>query len=849
MKKLLTMLVLVPLMVLADTVYVGNVRWTFKVNGGEVTVEKADPSAGMLVIPATLCGCPVTGIGAAAFYGCSGLTSVTIPSSVTSIGDDAFVGCSGLTSVTIPSSVMSIGREAFCLCSGLTSVTIPEGVTNIGGRAFMECSGLMSVTIPSSVTSIGAHAFSRCSGLTSVTIPEGVTSIGADAFSSCSVLTSISVNEGNAFYCSVDGVLCNKAMTELVCCPMGKVGGVTIPEGVTNIGGRAFADCSRLTSVTIPSSVTSIGKSAFYGCSGLTSVTIPSSVTSIGDYAFFGCSGLTSVTIPSSVTSIGEPAFYGCESLDTVYVSAGDIERVKAMIVNSKSDIDVDSLTFVEVLKDGGPYTETVNGIEWTFMVENGMASVGTGNGAAIPRETSGAIVIPSTLGCRSVTSIGMGAFYGCDGLTSVTIPSSVTSIGVHAFDGCDGLTSVTSPEGVTSIGDYAFKQCRSLTSVTIPSSVTSIGDGAFADCSGLTSVTIPSSVTSIGDLAFCYCSGLISVTIPEGVTSIGDGAFAYCGGLTSVTIPSSVTSIGDLAFADCSRLTSVTIPSSVTSIGNSAFYGCSGLMSVTIPSSVTSIGDDAFADCSGLMSVTIPSSVTSVGSNVFPVSLRRVNFSGAVPKGWTGVLPAPATKFYYNKDYASEWEKAQGIAGIPGDGTPYDVTTSEIVPQVAGCVTVSNVVVHYILNSVQPQFAIQPADDMNFVNIITEVKGSAAVAIPETWAASYPGFAQKFGTDFTQALMKPTGKIGTGGTPMLVWQDYVAGTDPTDENDVFSASITIVDGKVTVSYTPELDDVRKAMRKYTTWGKRSLLDTDWTEVQKGRESEYNFFKVSVEMK
>ena len=83
----------------------------------------------------------------------------------------------------------------------------------------------------------------------------------------------------------------------------------------------------------------------------------------------------------------------------------------------------------------------------------------------------------------------------------------------------------------------------------------------------------------------------------------------------------------------------------------------------------------------------------------------------------------------------------------------------------------------------------------------------------------------------------------------LLVWHDYVAGTDPTKEDDVFTASITIVDGKVTVAYTPELDDARKAMRKYTTWGKKSLMDTNWTEVPEGYEAEYNFFKVSVEMR
>ena len=129
----------------------------------------------------------------AAFDGCSGLTSLTIPSSVTSIGEYAFNGCSGLTSLTIPSSVTSIGESAFYGCSGLTSLTIPSSVTSIGESAFYGCSGLTSLTIPSSVTSIGELAFFGCSGLTSFTIPSSVTSIGWGAFCGCSGLTSIYV--------------------------------------------------------------------------------------------------------------------------------------------------------------------------------------------------------------------------------------------------------------------------------------------------------------------------------------------------------------------------------------------------------------------------------------------------------------------------------------------------------------------------------------------------------------------------------------------------------------------------------------------------------------------------------
>ena len=133
----------------------------------------------------------VTSIGDDAFWGCSGLTSVTIPNSVTSIGDGAFSYCSGLTSVTIPSSVTSIRDYAFSYCRGLTSVTIPNSVTIIEDHAFYYCSDLTSVTIPDGVTSIENQAFDNCSGLTSVTIGNSVKSMGSYAFRGCSKLRDV----------------------------------------------------------------------------------------------------------------------------------------------------------------------------------------------------------------------------------------------------------------------------------------------------------------------------------------------------------------------------------------------------------------------------------------------------------------------------------------------------------------------------------------------------------------------------------------------------------------------------------------------------------------------------------
>ena len=314
----------------------------------------------------------MTTIGGGAFYGCSALTSITIPSSVTKIEDSLFENCSALTSIIIPYSVASIGEYAFTSCSALSSITIPSSVTSIAYHAFTSCSALSSITveagnptydsrnncnaiieketnvllvackgtvIPNSVTRIGYYAFENCSALTSITIPSSVTSIEKNAFSGCSALSSISVEAGNPIYDSrnnCNAIIITRWNELLVGCK-----NTVIPNSVTEIRENAFSGCTTLTSITIPNSVTSIESNAFKDCSALTVVVINSNkivsksygsggigsifgdqvqeyvlgndITSIGKNAFRNCTGITSITIPANVTSIGTDTFEGCK--------------------------------------------------------------------------------------------------------------------------------------------------------------------------------------------------------------------------------------------------------------------------------------------------------------------------------------------------------------------------------------------------------------------------------------------------------------------------------------------------------------------------------------------------------
>lgn len=279
----------------------------YNIYENRVTVMHSDYS-GDIVIPETVTydgeTYTVTTINYHAFTGCTGLTSVTLPSTIASVSSD-FGGCTALSRIIVDSNNSKYDSRDDCNAIILTSSN-------------KLIAGCKNTIIPNTVTTIGTYAFDDCTSLTDITIPNSVISIDSRAFEGCDGLTNISVDIDNPKYDSRDN--CNAIIETssnqlIVGCK-----NTIIPNTVTTIGTYAFSNCKSLTSITIPNSVITIGSYAFRGCYGLTNVSIGNSVTRIANDAFFYCTALKEVSIPNSVTNIGDYAFASCYDLMSVTI-------------------------------------------------------------------------------------------------------------------------------------------------------------------------------------------------------------------------------------------------------------------------------------------------------------------------------------------------------------------------------------------------------------------------------------------------------------------------------------------------------------------------------------------------
>ena len=424
------------------------------------------------------------------------------------------------------------------------------GASNAWTRAISP-SPTGHVTVPSSlggfpVVGIGDYAFyglySAHYKLESVTIPNGVTRIGKRAFSGCPNLTDVTIPDSMAVV--DDGAFsgCSNLkgvhISNLVnWCQITFV----YSSNPLRQAHELYLNGERVTRLAIPESVTAIGDDAFAGCSGLTEVAFPNSVTNIGNSSFMGCSGLMELALPSSVVKIGTWAFRGCSGLTEVEIPHG------VKVIGGGVFLDCSSLTKITV----DPGNEN-------YVSQKGLLL--TKDGKTLKEGVNGTVVIPS-----SVTRIGNFAFSGRGGLTQVTIPNGIREIGWFAFSDCDSLTEVVIPASVVNIEPRAFV-CSGLTSISVEegNEFYSSRNGMLLTKDGTTliqgvngEVEFPPCVRMIGEMAFMRCSGLTRLVIPDSVTNIASKAFAYYHGLTDAWLPRHLEGkFSANVFEDCGNMT-----------------------------------------------------------------------------------------------------------------------------------------------------------------------------------------------------------------------------------------------------------------------------------------------------
>lgn len=440
---------------------------------------------------------------------CSGITSLTIESSVTEISKAAFQGCTGLKNVTLPNTLTTIGESAFKDCSGLTSIVIPSGVTSIGNYALWnyDCV-LTSITFLSEYPpQIGASAFTGCSEL-KIFVPNEYVENYLEVSSLAPYINNLvevhpdnykllayaSDSNLNNVYQECDGT---DTLTPL---PSSLYKKLVFGNCISTFEDLGTSICSSsLGTIEFSSAITTIHDSAFASCRWLTSVVLPDNtqLSTIGDYAFDMCVGLSGFTVPSGVTSIGDGAFR---------------------------------------------YTSALT--EVTFEEGSRLTSIGAAafdchtRATGYERSAIKSINIPS-----GVTSIGSSAFTDCIYLTSVTFDSGsqLSAITDKCFYGTNSLEgSITIPSGVTTIGERAFEidtqypynySDQKLRRLYFEngSRLASIGTYAFNNRYNLDFVELPEGLVTINDVAFYNNRNLHYAIIPSTVTTIGEGAFAYC--------------------------------------------------------------------------------------------------------------------------------------------------------------------------------------------------------------------------------------------------------------------------------------------------------------------------------
>ncbi len=552
------------------------------------TVSAANTSmSGNLVIPETYNSLPVKSIASNAFYGCTDLTSVTIPYSITSIGTSAFANCTSLEYVyynatscnsTSYSVDNSAWKNAGADVQGGLKAVIGNNVTSVPNYAFYGANNLTSLTISPSVTSIGSSIIYGCDKLQDVyfnalaltstnssfshsaTIYDAGVNlhIGADVTKIPTYLFSGFNTLGTVYYnsSSIVGISYTADNTAWKNAGSAIEGGakLIIGDNVTTLASSAFAYFSNLSSVQFNAELEIIKASAFAHCTSLVDIVLPDSVVTLESSAFYDCSALENITIGKGLKSLNNTSFANCPLLKNVYYNstAGD-------------SYSYSSTNFPF-------YQSATEGFKLIFG--------------------------------EDVTSIPDYKFRFSN-VSSIEFSPNLKTIGYNSFDSCVMLESISLPENLESIGSSAFTSCTSLKTIEYNVRLlldlnSSIFSGSESGVTVIISDSvnyIPNSLFNFSTLAVVhYNASSVSLHPYTANTSPWKNAGSAIENGVSLIIGDNVKEIQGYAFYNFNNLKSVTIGPEVERIKSNAFAVCTSLVDVSVAKN-TVIESNAFDD------------------------------------------------------------------------------------------------------------------------------------------------------------------------------------------------------------------------------------------------------------
>ena len=652
--------------------------WSY--DSGNACLRLAGEISGEVTIPAEVDGYPVNAIAGNAFYGQSGITSLTMPDSLRAIQDGAISGMDGLTQVTLNDGLEYIGGN-FSSCNALTSVTVPASV-RIVDCAFSSCANLKEIRfegacpmfigaewcffmmpedyviyVPDDQLDAYAEALKDANGAADRLQPSGKSAVLPEAQRSedwfefdASTGTITGYREYHAYVEipeTIGGVPV-KAIGDSAFRGDYSVYAVVFPEGLEEIGAGTFMYASNIAYAQLPSTLKTIGDDAFFNAQidqidwseGLETIgarafqydkaailSLPETVKTIGESAFEGA-WCQELYLGGNVTSIGSRAFAGTALNYLAFDLYAPIDIAPdAFAETNVADLDLpwdcsfeNRDAYAELLKDQCP--------DCTVWINN--------------PDSAGVAECP--VNEPEITTIE-------DGVWTVYNGSQADLTVWAAYDDIN----------VTALGDGLFKGSQTIRSF-YPHHCgwfTTIGAEAFAD-SSVETVELFGSITEIGDEAFRNCTNITELTLPESLTTIGSGAFKGCTGLTGLALPESLTGIGSGAFEGCDGITELTLPASLTRVDSGALDGCEHLAKLTVLCDPAILPEDLLANCPALTEVYAAPEATQQQVQALSAMVNRPWYDPVPrvgePQSRFAAMPdapLPGDDFWYDEEYS----------------------------------------------------------------------------------------------------------------------------------------------------------------------------------------------------